>query len=92
MVQGMPTHIDDFVMFGVGAKCNELLKIYCIFFFFCVWGRRRTLAPAAYSHDLLVKQWPRYCEPPGSKPFWRAILVSFYETLIPITVSYDFRT
>ena len=30
--------------------------------------RRRTLAPAAYSHDLVAKQWPRYCEPPGSKP------------------------
>ena len=62
-------HIEDLFMLGVGAKCNELLKNYCIFFVFVfLWGRRRTLAPAAYSHDLLAKQWPRYCEPPGSKP------------------------
>ena len=27
-------HIEDFFMLGVGAKCNELLIIYCIFFVF----------------------------------------------------------
>ena len=62
--------------------------------FFLSWGsgRRRTLAPAAYSHDSLAKQWHRYCEPPGSNPCRCAILVPFYEVLIHITVSYDLRT
>ena len=84
---------EEFFLLGTGGKCNELLKMYCIFFdFFVLWGRRRTLAPAAYSHDSLAKQWPRYCEPPGSKPCRCAILVPFYEALIPITVSYDLRT
>ena len=89
----MHAHIEDFFMLGAGAKCNESLKNYCIFFVFGVlWGCRRTHAPAAYSHDSLAKQWPRYCEPPGSKPCLCAILAPFYEGLIPITVSYDLRT
>lgn len=40
-------------MLGVGAKCNELLIIHCIFFvFFYFWGRRRTLAPVVYSYQV----------------------------------------
>ena len=31
------TYIENFFMLGVGAKCNELLKIYCIFFDFFVF-------------------------------------------------------
>ena len=86
-------HIEDFVMLGVGAKCNELLIIYCIFIVFLnLWRRRRSVAPAAYSHDLVAKKWPRYCEPPGSKLCRCALLVPFYEALIFITVSYDLRT
>ena len=70
---------------------DNLFSFLSLFILF-LWGRRRTLAPAAYSHDSMAKQWPRYCEPPGSKPCQCAILVPFYEALIPITVSYDLRT
>ena len=47
-------------MLGVGAIIDNLLHFLC---FLYLWGRRRTLAPTAYSHDSLAKQWPRYCEP-----------------------------
>ena len=77
---------------GLGQNAMNYWKFiaFSLFFLF-LWGRRRTLAPAAYSHDSLAKQWPRYCEPSGSKPCRCAILVPFYEVLIPITVSYDLR-
>ena len=43
----------------------QLIIIHCIFFgFFVFVGRPRTLAPVAYSHDSVAKQWPRYCEAP----------------------------
>ena len=40
MVQGIATADDFFVvMFGIGAECNELLIIYCIFFVLsCICG------------------------------------------------------
>ena len=65
-------------MLGAGVKCNELLKNYCIFFVFvCLWELPPTLAPAAYSHGSVAKQWPRNCEAPGSKPRRCAILGNF---------------
>ena len=71
----------------------NFLIIYCIFFVLGdLWGRPRTLATAAYSHDSVAKQWPRYCEAPGSKLCRCAILVPFCEALILITVSCDLRT
>ena len=83
---------EDFVMLGTGVKFNELLQIYCIFFlFFCVWELPPTLAPAAYSHGSVAKQWPRNCEAPGSKPWRCAILVPFCRALILITVICDLR-
>ena len=82
---------EDFFMLGTGVKCNKLLKIYCIFCGFYLWKLPPTLAPAAYSHDSVTKQWPRNCEAPGSKPCRCAILVPFCGALILITVIYDLR-
>ena len=83
----------DFLLLGTGRKCNELLIIPCIFyFFFNLWGMPPTLALTAYSHDSVAKPWPRNCEVPGSKPCRCAILVPFCEALILISVSYDLRT
>ena len=50
-----------------------------------------TLAPAAYSHGSVAKQWPCNCEAPGSKPCRCAILVHFCGALMNITVIYDLR-
>ena len=83
---------EDLFMLGTGVKCNKLLKIYCIFFFyFYLWKVPPTLAPAAYSHGSVTKQWPRNCEAPGSKPCRCVILVPFCGALILITVIYDLR-
>ena len=61
-------HIEELFLWGTGGECNEFLIIYCIFFVLGdFWGRPRTLAPAAYRHDSVAKQWPSYCEAPGSK-------------------------
>ena len=60
-------------------------------FFFYLWKLPPTLAPAAYSHGSVTKQWPRNCEAPGSKPCRCAILVPFCGALILITVIYDLR-
>ena len=59
---------ENLFMLGTGVKCNELLKIYCIFFFILFVGIAPYLAPAAYSHGSEAKQWPRNCEAIGSKP------------------------
>ena len=69
---------EDLFMLGTGVKFNELLIIYCISLcFFYLWELPSTLAPAAYSHGSVAKQWPRNCEPPGSKPCRCAKLVPF---------------
>ena len=83
---------EDFFMLGTGVKCNKLLKVYCIFcILFYLWKLPPTLAPAAYSHGSVTKQWPRNCEAPGSKPCRCAIVVPFCGALILITVIYDLR-
>ena len=85
-------HTEDLFMLGTGVKCNKLLKIYCIFFlFFHLWKLPPTLAPSAYSHGSVTKQWPRNCEAPGSKTCLCAILVPFCGAFILITVIYDLR-
>ena len=91
MAQGMGTQ-RIFVMLGTWVKCNNLLKIYCIFFgFFYLWKLPPTLAPAVYSHGSVTKQLPRNCEAPASKPCRCAILVPFCGALILITVIYELR-
>ena len=90
----MHSRPEDFFMLGTGVKCNKLLQIYCTFFGFFIydlWKLPPTLAPAAYSHGSVTKQWPRNCEAPGSKPCRCAILVPFCGALILITVIYDLR-
>ena len=89
MAQGMGTQRILF-MLGTGVKCNQLLKIYCIFFvLFYLWKLPSTLAPTAYSHSSVTKQWPRNCEVLWSKPCRCAILVPFCGAFILITVIYD---
>ena len=54
---------EDFVMLGTGVKCNKLLKFIAFSVFYFIYGNLPpTLAPAAYSHGSLTKQWPRNCE------------------------------
>ena len=86
----MHSRTEDFFMLGTGVKFNELLKNYCILFFY-LWELPLTLAPAAYSHGSVANHWPRNCEAPGSKPCRCAILVPFCGALILITVIYDLR-
>ena len=46
-------------LLGTGGKCNKWLNKLCIFFVLLyLWGRHHTLAPAAYNHDSVAKQWP----------------------------------
>ena len=50
-------------MLGTGVRCNKLLKIIAFsLFVLYLWKLPPTLAPAAYSHGSLTKQWPRKCE------------------------------
>ena len=78
------------IFFYVGDR-GEIQRIIenVLYLFFNLWELPPTLAPAAYSHGSVTKQWPRNCEDQGSKPCRCAILVTFCGALIIITVIYD---
>ena len=75
---------------GIQWIIDNLLH-FPFFICFYLWELPPTLAPAAYSHRSVAKQWPRSCEAPGSKPCRCAMLVPFCGALILITVIYDLR-
>ena len=78
---------------GMGTQ-KILLCWECIafsVFFFYLWKVPPTIAPVAYSHGSVTKQWPRNSEAPVLKPCRCAILVPFCGALILITVIYDLR-